>query len=136
VQWVREHVQVKRDAAELQDARLQARAAEADVPEMWQVLSVAMPCVSRRADDAQGDLPHRGGGRREATVAHGCRCHTRGSRAGVAAEHALEGPIVQLLLCRLGALCLMGCKFLRRQINAAGLRAASSKSTRISLYYN
>jgi serine/threonine protein kinase len=51
VQWVREHVQAKRDSAELLDARLRARAAEADVHEMRQVLSVAALCVSRRADD-------------------------------------------------------------------------------------
>jgi serine/threonine protein kinase len=51
VQWVREHVQAKRDAAELLDARLRGRASEADVHEMRQVLSVAALCVSRRADD-------------------------------------------------------------------------------------
>ncbi|KAJ1290113.1 hypothetical protein BS78_02G217900 [Paspalum vaginatum] len=51
VQWVREHVQAKRDASELLDARLRASAAEADVHEMRQVLSVAALCVSRRADD-------------------------------------------------------------------------------------
>ncbi|CAD6224501.1 unnamed protein product [Miscanthus lutarioriparius] len=51
VQWVREHVQAKREAAELLDARLRARAAEADVHEMRQVLSVGVLCVSRRADD-------------------------------------------------------------------------------------
>jgi serine/threonine protein kinase len=51
VQWLREHVQAKRDASELLDARLRARAGEADVHEMRQVLSVATLCVSRRADD-------------------------------------------------------------------------------------
>ncbi|KAL5201924.1 hypothetical protein ABZP36_036278 [Zizania latifolia] len=52
VRWVREHVQVKRDATDLLDARLRgAAAAEADVHEMRQVLSVAALCVSRRADD-------------------------------------------------------------------------------------
>jgi serine/threonine protein kinase len=52
VQWAREHVQARRDASELLlDARLRARAAEADVHEMRQALSVAALCVSRRADD-------------------------------------------------------------------------------------
>uniref|UniRef100_A0A0A9DDP3 Protein kinase domain-containing protein n=1 Tax=Arundo donax TaxID=35708 RepID=A0A0A9DDP3_ARUDO len=51
VQWVREHVQAKRDVAELLDARLRAGAAESDAHEMRQVLSVATLCVSHRADD-------------------------------------------------------------------------------------
>jgi len=51
VQWVREHMQAKRDAWELVDARLRAGASEADAHEMRQVLSVGALCVSRRADD-------------------------------------------------------------------------------------
>uniref|UniRef100_A0A0A9EBL1 Protein kinase domain-containing protein n=1 Tax=Arundo donax TaxID=35708 RepID=A0A0A9EBL1_ARUDO len=51
VQWVRDHVQAKRDVYELLDARLRAGAAEADAQEMRQVLSVATLCVSHRADD-------------------------------------------------------------------------------------
>ncbi|KAF8781046.1 hypothetical protein HU200_001018 [Digitaria exilis] len=51
VQWVREHVQAKRDATGLLDARLRAGASESDAHEMRQVLSVAVLCVSRRADD-------------------------------------------------------------------------------------
>jgi len=66
-----------------------------------------------RGGAAQGDPAPRGGGRREAAVTHG---HGRrgNARAGVAGgERALEGPIVQLLLRRLGVLCLTGCKFLQ-----------------------
>uniref|UniRef100_A0A0D3H840 Protein kinase domain-containing protein n=1 Tax=Oryza barthii TaxID=65489 RepID=A0A0D3H840_9ORYZ len=53
VQWVRDHLQAKRDAAELLDARLRgaAAAADADVHEMRQAMSVAALCVARRADD-------------------------------------------------------------------------------------
>jgi serine/threonine protein kinase len=55
VQWVREHVQAatkQNDACELLvDPRLMSGAAEADVQEMRQVLSVATLCVAHRADD-------------------------------------------------------------------------------------
>ncbi|GJN33680.1 hypothetical protein PR202_gb22301 [Eleusine coracana subsp. coracana] len=52
VQWVRDHLQAKRDAADLLDPRLTAPgAAAADVQEMRQVLSVAALCVAHRADD-------------------------------------------------------------------------------------
>jgi serine/threonine protein kinase len=50
VQWAREHVQqARRDARDLLDPRLGA--ADADVQEMRQVLSVAALCVAPRADD-------------------------------------------------------------------------------------
>lgn len=51
VQWVREHMQAKRDdVSELLNARLKG-SAEADVHEMRQVLSLAALCVAHRADD-------------------------------------------------------------------------------------
>ena len=50
VQWVREHLQVKRGAAELLDPRLRGKP-EAQVQEMLQVFAVAMLCVAHRADD-------------------------------------------------------------------------------------
>jgi serine/threonine protein kinase len=52
VQWAREHVQKARhDARDLLDPRLGAAAADADVEEMRQALSVAALCVAPRADD-------------------------------------------------------------------------------------
>ena len=50
VQWVREHLQAKRGAAELLDPRLRGKP-EAQVQEMLQVFAVAMLCVAHRADD-------------------------------------------------------------------------------------
>ncbi|XP_040383110.1 LRR receptor-like serine/threonine-protein kinase RGI3 [Oryza brachyantha] len=50
VQWVREHLQAKRAAAELLDPRLRGKP-EAQVQEMLQVFSVAVLCIAHRADD-------------------------------------------------------------------------------------
>jgi serine/threonine protein kinase len=50
VQWVREHVRAKRATVELLDPRLRGKP-EAQVQEMLQVFSVAMLCITHRAED-------------------------------------------------------------------------------------
>lgn len=50
VQWVREHLQAKRDPMDLLDARLRGRP-DSQIQEMLQALAIAVLCICPRAND-------------------------------------------------------------------------------------